>query len=160
MQPCLTETQRTLATLLEAIEAETAKTMPRSEDQRSEERHPLHAECELCMFSEVGEPMIVEDAVARNLTFLGLSVVVSAREPVRPGRPVEAVVVVPPHTRTHIAGTVAFCREVEDGCCEIGIAVQAAGATPILMHDVATAWSTYEWFAEALKVPVKDIPAD
>ena len=153
MQPCATETQRTLASLLDAIEADAVRIKARGNDQRAERRRPLHADCELCLFNAMGEPVIIRDAVARNLTFLGLSVVVSMSDPVRIGRPVEAVVWAGDHARTYIAGTVAFCREVDNDCQEVGIAVKAAGSAPILMHDVHMARTVYEWFDAALKVP-------
>ena len=153
MQPCATETQRTLTALLEAIESEAARAGAHSEDQRSERRRPLHADCELGLFNALGEPVIVRDALARNLTFLGLSVVVSMPDPVRIGRPVEAVVWAGDHARTYIAGTVAFCREVDNDCQEVGIAVKAAGSAPILMHDVHAARTVYEWFDAALNIP-------
>ena len=153
MQPCATETQRTLAGLLEAIEAEAARAGARGEDQRSERRRPLHADCELCLFNAQREPVVVPDAVARNVTFLGLSVVASMPDPARIGRPVEAVVWAGNHARTYIAGTVAFCRKVDNDCQEVGIAVKAAGSAPILMHDVHAARTVYDWFDAALQVP-------
>lgn len=153
MQPFATETERTLASLLEAIEFEAARTGSHQENQRSERRRPLHADCELGLFNALGEPVIVPDAVARNLTFLGLSVVASMRDPVRIGRPVEAVVWAGNHARTYIAGTVAFCRKVDNDCQEVGIAVKAAGSAPILMHDVHGARTVYDWFDAALQVP-------
>jgi hypothetical protein len=153
MQPCLTDTQQTLDALLKAMEAQAAKTRPQQDDQRAESRRPLHADCELCVFKTNGDPQIIQDAIARNLTFLGLSVVAPLRAPLPAGRPVEAVVKVPDHTNTHVAGTVAFCRQVEDNCHEVGISVKAAGPAPILMHDVAASLGIYDWFAEAIKSP-------
>jgi hypothetical protein len=111
------------------------------------------AECELWLFKSTGDAIIIRDAVTRNLTFLGLSVVTKLPQPVRPGRPVEIVIKVPDFTNTHVAGTVAFCRPVEDNCHEIGINVKAAGSAPILIHRVAASVKTYDWFAEALTVP-------
>ncbi len=153
MPSCSIETQRTLTALIEAMEAEAAKTVPNGTDSRSERRRVLQAECEICLFGPTGEPVIVSDALTRNLTFLGLSVVATLARPVSVGRPVEAIVVAPDHTRKHIAGTAAFCREVDDGCHEIGISVKAAGNAPILMHDVGSARARYDWFAASLDTP-------
>ena len=153
MQPCVTETQQTLTALLQALEDEAAKSTPQDGDQRSESRRPMYAECELWLLRPAGDPIAIRDAVTRNLTFLGLSVVAKLPQLVRPGRPVEAVIKVPDFTNTHVAGTVAFCRPVEDDCHEVGINVKAAGSAPILIHRVAASAETYDWFAEALTVP-------
>ena len=153
MQPCLAETQQSLDALLKAMETQAAKTRPQQDDQRTELRRPLHADCELCIFQASGDPRIIPDAIARNLTFLGLSVVAPLPTPLPAGRPVEVVVKVPDHTNTHVVGTVAFCRQVEDDCHEVGISVKAAGSAPILMHDVAASLGIYDWFAEAIKSP-------
>lgn len=153
MQSSLTDTQQTIAALLEAMEAEAIRNPPKDCDQRAESRRPLHAECDLCLFQGDGDPCIVQNAVARNLTFLGLSVVAPLFSPLRPGRPVEAIIKVPDHTNTHVAGTVAFCRQVDEDCHELGISVKAAGPTSILMHDVAASIRIYDWFATAMKTP-------
>ena len=153
MQPCLTETQRVLADLLEAIEARAAGIEPASTDRRSEQRTLARAECELHLFQGDDETEVVRDALARNITFMGLAAVARLPEPLSIGRPIEAVVFLPGHQQTHIAGTVAFCRDVEDECREVGISVKAAGAASILIHDVEAAKSMYDWFEKALQVP-------
>ncbi|MBU0717145.1 MAG: hypothetical protein KJ749_02765 [Planctomycetes bacterium] len=149
----MTETQRVLTDLLEAIEAQAAGFEPASTDRRSEQRRPMLAECTLHLFKGDGETVVIRDALVRNLTFMGLAAVARLPEPLRIGRPIEAVVFLPGHQQTHIAGTVAFCREVEDECHEVGIYVKAAGAASILIHDVETAQSMYDWFEKALQVP-------
>ncbi len=153
MQPCSLQIRRTLTGLLSAMEADAAQRADSIEDQRSESREPLHAECELCYFPRNGEFKIVYDAIARNVTFMGISIVAPLPQPIEMGRPVEAIVKAPNHTNTYIAGTVAFCRQVDDECHEIGISVMATSHAPILMGDVEAAESLYEWFATALTAP-------
>ncbi|MFQ5589663.1 MAG: PilZ domain-containing protein [Phycisphaerae bacterium] len=121
-------------------------------EQRREPRRPVRARCELYLFRGCGAEVVTLNAVARNLTFGGLSVVFLTVAPVGSGRPVEVLVDIPDHAPTYLAGVVVFCREVDDGRYELGIEVKATGRHPILCNDLPESCALYEWFAKALTV--------
>lgn len=152
MQQTMSKTDEVMIALMDALEADAERTCPAVTDQRAEGRRPLRGKCELQIFSGP-EPVIqAMPGMVRNLAFCGLSVVARLPRPIRPGRPVEVIVRLPDLTATHMAGIVAFCREVEADHHELGVAVKAAGAAAILMRNPAEARSVYEWFADALTV--------
>ncbi len=122
-------------------------------EQRSEPRRSLRSECEVFLFHPCGASATSVSGVARNRSFHGFSFVSGLATPVQPGRPVEVVVEAPDEPRTHLAGTVAFCRQVDEACYELGIHVEAAGRGPIVMHNIQRAQQMYEWFSHALDVP-------
>jgi len=153
MQQTMSKTDEVMIALMDALEADAEWTCPARADQRSEGRRPLRAQCELQIFSGPELDMQAIPGMVRNLAFCGLSVLAQLPRPIRPGRPIEVIVRLPDLTATHMAGIVAFCREVEADHYELGVAVKAAGAAAILMRDPAEARSVYEWFGEALAVP-------
>ncbi|UCE58178.1 MAG: hypothetical protein JSU63_12115 [Phycisphaerales bacterium] len=152
MCPTTGETQEFMTEILEALDA-AAGLPPDNSEQRRESRRPLRAKCELHLFIGPDPEPAVFDAVVRNITFSGLSVVITTRQSVRSGRPVEAVVEMPDYTRSYLAGIVAFCRRVDDECYEMGIEVKAAGNCPVVINDLQESRELYDWFAAALKVP-------
>lgn len=150
MQPCQTETHRTMRELLVAIEAEAESKSAVVPDRRSEQRRPLHADCELCVFLDNGEMLMVHDALARNITFMGLSLIGNVPGEIRIGQPVEVIIKAKKPVPTHLAGTVVFSRIISPQCREIGISVKAAGSYAIIMDDVETAKTACRWFADSL----------
>ncbi len=150
MQTCQTETHRTMRELLVAIEGEAESKSAVILDRRSERRRPLHADCELCVFLDNGEMLMVHDALARNITFMGLSLIGNVPGEIRIGQPVEVIIKAPKPVPTHVAGTVIFSRMISPQCREIGISVKAAGAYAIIMGDVETAKTACQWFANSL----------
>jgi hypothetical protein len=152
MQQTISKTDEVVIALMDALEADAARTCPAGADQRSEGRQPLRAKCELQIFTGP-EPMIESvPGMVRNLAFCGLSVVARLPRAIQTGRPVEVIVRLPDMTATHMAGVVAFCRDVEGDHYELGVAIKAAGAVAILTRNPAEAHSVYEWFADALTV--------
>jgi hypothetical protein len=151
MQPCLNETQRAMKALLDAVEDHAQQKSAEVTDSRSETRRPLHVESTLCLFPPDDEMQIIENVFARNITFLGLSLMGFFPDWVEPGCAVEAIVKPINHTPTYLAGIVVFRRSVSADCCEIGVSVKAAGCTAILMQDVGAALEMYDWFAEAME---------
>lgn len=151
MKQLLHETKDDLTSVLETLDAAAAEPSD-NEEQRKEMRRPIRKRCEIYVFKGLGAEAVAPAAVARNLTFGGLSVVATIDEPVCPGRPVEAIVTLPNNERTHLAGIVAFCRKVEGNCYELGIEVRAAGKCSILKQDVQASRKLYDWFASALDV--------
>ena len=152
MQATISDTLHELASTLKALEAVADRSFVDVE-QRRERRSPLRARCDVYLFKGYGAETVTRNAVARNLTFGGLSLVFITEESVCPGRPVEVLVTIPDHHPTHLAGVVAFCREVEDGCFELGIEVKAVGRHAILVDDTRKARILYDWFAAALRLP-------
>ena len=152
MQQVISKTDEVMIALMDALEAEAEPACPARADQRSEGRRSLRARCELQMFSGPEPTIESVPGMVRNLAFCGLSVVACLPRSIQPGRPVEVVVRLPDLTATHMAGIVAFCRPVEGGHHELGVAVKAAGAASILVRNCAEARSIYEWFADALTV--------
>lgn len=153
MQQTTKEMQRILDALLEALDTEAAHMAPAREDQRGERRTNLRAPCDASFFLGADYRVKTVDGVVRNIGFCGLSVVANPGGPISPGRPVEVTVFRPDHTLSHLAGTVAFCRQVADDNFEIGVEVKAAGECTILTHNVSNALSIYDWFSQALRVP-------
>ena len=152
MQPCSTETQRTMREILVAIEGNAESRSAVVPDRRAERRRPLHADCELCVFLDNGEVLMVHDALARNITFMGLSVIGNIPRDIRIGQPVEVIINAQKPVPTHVAGTVVFSRMISPQCREIGISVKAAGSYAIIMGDVETAKTACQWFANSLIV--------
>lgn len=150
MQPCQTDTHRTMRELLVAIEEDAESKSAVVPDRRSERRRPLHADCELCVFLDNGEMLMVHDALARNITLLGLSVIGNVPGETRTGQPVEVIIKTPKPSPTHLAGTVVFSRMISPQCRETGISVKAAGPNAIIMDDVETAKAAYSWFADSI----------
>lgn len=157
-------TQQQLVELVEALERETLPAdVPLDQERRAARRDPNFVHSEMCLFHGSGETRTIVDAATRNLTFHGLSVVVHLHQPVRRGRPAEVIVALGPGSPTHLAGIVAFCREIEKSLYEIGVNVRASGPSAILMHDIEIARATYEWFAQALlcdEGPEQDAPLE
>ncbi len=122
----------------------------RNLEQRSEPRHSLREECRVFLLNGDEPAATCVKGVARNLSFHGVSIVSGLAGSIQPGSPVEVVVGGYGEQCTHLAGTVAFCRQVDGACHELGIHVQAAGRGPILMHDVERARQMYSWFADSL----------
>lgn len=150
MQPCQTETHRTMRELLVAIERDAESKSAVIPDRRAERRRPLHADCELCVFLDNGEMLMVHDALARNITFMGLSLIGNVPGEIRIGQPVEVIIKAPKPVPTHLAGTVVFSRIISPQCREIGISVKAAGSDAIIMDDVEAAKVACQWFADSL----------
>lgn len=150
MLPCQTETHRTMKELLAAIEADADWRSTIVPNRRSEQRRSLHVDCELCVFLDNGGMLIVHDALARNITFMGLSVIGNVSSEIRIGQSVEVVIKAQEPVPTHLAGTVIFSRTISPECREIGISVKAAGSNAIIMDDVETAKTTCPWFADSL----------
>ena len=119
-------------------------------DRRGEGRDSSCTRCELWVFTANGVHTSVADVVTRNASFCGLSIVARVCEPIQTGCPVEAVVTTPNAARQHVAGTVAFCREMKEDYYEIGIHVKAAGSHWILAKDPESAGQRYDWFAAGL----------
>jgi len=153
-----------LVQLVAAIEQEAGPAnLASQQDRRAARRERNLVHCEICLFHGNGKKRTIVDAATRNVTFHGLSVVVCLDQPVRRGRPAEVVVAMEPGSQTHLAGVVAFCREIEKSLYEIGVNVRASGPSAILMHDVEVARATYEWFAESLlcdETPEHDAPLE
>jgi hypothetical protein len=150
----LSKTQQAMASLLDFLDVQKANGQPDDLDRRAEARRTLRAPCEITMFSGLEPTVEVFHGTTRNLSFLGLSVVLNIRSslPFKVGRPVEVCVCMNESKKTHLAGTVAFCRSIEEECQEVGVAVMAAGESEILTHDVARARSLYGWFTEGLQL--------
>lgn len=146
------ETQRALLALLRSIESSSAAPAEEGAEKRAEPRRPLHAPCRVTAFVDQGSQTLTIAGSVRNIAFSGISVVAQTPGPIRVDRPLEVEVDVAPGQHTHLAGTVAFCRRVTEQCFEIGIAVQAAGSSPILYRDVSMARELYDWFDRALRV--------
>lgn len=121
------------------------------EDLRSEERTSVEAKCKLYFFDGPQATITEVSGVARNLSFSGVAVVSEIADAVRIGQAVEVVVMRPEAQPTHVAGTIAFCKKIDFGKFEIGVHVQAAGQSPILIHDVEESLKQYEWFADSLQ---------
>ena len=150
MQPCSTETQRTMRELLVAIEGNAESRSAVVPNRRAEGRRPLHVDCELCVFLDNGEVLMVHDALARNITFMGLSLIGNVPGEIRIGQPVEVIIKAPKPVPTHVAGTVVFSRIISPQCREVGISVKAAGSNAIIMDDVEAAKTDCQWFANSL----------
>ena len=150
MQPCQTETHRTMRELLVAIDGEAESKSAVIQDRRSERRRPLHADCELCVFLDNGDMVMIHDALARNITFMGLSVIGNVPGEIRIGQPVEVIIKAKKRVPTHLAGTVVFSRMISPECREVGISVKEAGSNAIIMDDVETAKAACQWFANSL----------
>ncbi len=151
MQETQSQNEPGLVATVDILDADAAS-RARNLEQRSEPRRPLRVKCRVFLF-DGGEPSTTGvGGVAQNLSFHGISIVSGLAGPVRPGRPVEVVVGGPGEPRTYLAGTVAFCRQIDEARHELGIHVQAAGRGPILMHDVRRAQQMYNWFADSLSM--------
>lgn len=122
-------------------------------DHRSEGRTNLDAQCELHFFDGPQANITKVSGVAQNLSFSGIAIVSEVADAVRVGQAVEVVVMRPEAQPTHVAGTIAFCQKIDFGKFEIGVHVQAAGQSPILIHDVEESQRQYGWFAESLQAP-------
>jgi len=122
-------------------------------DQRIEARRDVDARCELYFFDGPQATMTKVLGVALNVSFSGIAVVSDVPDAGRVGQAVEVVVMLPKPQPTHMAGTIAFCREIDFGKFEIGVHIQAAGHNPILIHDVKESRKQYGWFAESLQAP-------
>ncbi|MGD2109480.1 MAG: PilZ domain-containing protein [Phycisphaerae bacterium] len=120
-------------------------------ERRNQSRHPMHTKCELRLFYGPGVRCCTVDGVVRNLAFGGVSAVSGLIKPIRAGRPVEVHVPFLDGPQTFLAGTIVFCRKVEDDCHEVGIALRASNCDAILSRDPDTAKGAYAWFAEALE---------
>ena len=147
------DVKNALTAIIEALDAAGENTAPDSAEHRGELRRLLRARCELWTCNEEDRTEAGHDIATRNVSFHGLSVVGDLYRPLRAGRPIEAVITMPNLTRRHVAGTVAFCRQVHDECYEIGIYARAVGSGWIVAGDIKAAISIYDWFAEALQVP-------
>jgi len=121
-------------------------------ERRKESRRSLGAESKVQLFYGPGVRYCTTEGIVRNLTFDGVSVVAGLSEPIRAGRPVEVHVPSLGGPRQYMAGTVVFCRVVDDKCQEIGIYVRATNSDPILTRDSVSARGVYTWFTEALEV--------
>jgi|GEM_PF-2515674 len=150
MQSCVNETERTMRALLDAVEEKAQLNSEQVTDNRAEPRRPLHVESSLCYFTSEGEIQQVNHVFARNITFLGLSLLGVLPPEVVPGHPVEAIVKPMNHTPTYLAGLVVFRRAVSGDCHEIGISVKAAGCAAVLVNDIPAALKRYEWFKDAM----------
>ena len=143
-------TQETLQIIQDAFA--TSTTTADSHEKRRETRRPISAECEVRLFHDLGMTTSAVEGEVRNISFRGMSIVSKTPAPIRVGRPVEVLVKVPSLGRKYVAGTVAYCRTIDQDSCELGLDVRAAGAAPILTRDVKAARVIYDWFAVALKV--------
>jgi len=119
-------------------------------DRRGEDRQATCTRCELWVFDGAGEPLRISDAVTRNSSFCGLSMVARLPEPLHIGQPMEAMLASQDKGMTHVAGTVAFCRPVKGDYYEVGVHVKAAGPYKILPGNPVRESSQYDWFTEAL----------
>jgi hypothetical protein len=155
LQTCPNNVDKALTDLLEVLNVRSAEAAKPRTDRRTESRCTSCTRCELRIFSEQGHEKKVADVITRNRSFCGLSVLAQLSGPVTAGRPVEVVAGADDVCPTHVAGTVAFCRDIGPRHCEIGIHVKAVGPTWILAEDVEAAKAQYDWFAKALQVPVK-----
>ncbi|MFQ5589810.1 MAG: hypothetical protein ACE5HE_01480 [Phycisphaerae bacterium] len=153
MPTSTSEVQDALAGIVEVLDAAGKHASPDDADNRGESRRLLRTPCELWRFNQQGRTEAGYGMVTRNFSFSGLSVVGSLNKPLRPGRPVEARIVMPDLTHRHVAGTVAFSRAVPDDCHEVGIHVLAVGSGWIIAGDIQASVAVYDWFAEALRVP-------
>ncbi len=151
MQETQSQNEPGVAATVDILDADAAS-RTRNLDQRSEARRPLRVECRVFLFNGRDPSTTGVTGVVRNLSFHGVSIVSGVVGPVRPGRPVEVVVGGAGEPRTYLAGTVAFCRKIDEASNELGIHVQAAGRNPILMHDVQRAQQMYNWFADSLSM--------
>ena len=147
------DVKKALTEIIEALDAAGGNTAPDSTEHRGESRRLLRAHCELWTCDDRGRTETGRDVVTRNFSFSGLSVVGKLTRLLRSGRPIEAVITMPDLTRRHVAGTVAFCRKIDDECYEIGIHVRAVGAGWIVAGDVGASKAAYDWFADSLQVP-------
>lgn len=120
------------------------------EDLRSEARKSVDVPCELHFFNGPQANITKVSGVAQNLSFSGVALVSEVADAVRVGQAVEVVVMQADAQPTHMAGTITFCRKIGKGRFELGVHVQAAGRSPILIHDVKESLRQYEWFAESL----------
>jgi len=121
-------------------------------DRRGEHRESTCTRCELWVFNAEGGKSRVDDVVTRNSSFCGVSVVAKLPKPMRIGQPMEAIFASQGKRRTHVAGTVAFCRPVNGDYYEIGLHVKAAGPNQILVGEPQSVKARYDWFDEALKL--------
>jgi len=154
LQTCPNEVDEALTVMVEALNARTESTAQRGIDRRKEPRLESCAKCDLWVFGEQGHEKKVADVVTRNHSFCGLSLLARLPEPLVMGRPIEVVVGTPGASPTHVAGTTAFCRKMGPRYYEIGIRVRAVGSTWILADNVEASKARYDWFAEALQIPV------
>ncbi len=143
---------RVLLSLLNDLEVDSDHESADQSDSRKESRKPLRAFCDVLFFSGEQIEVVQSEGAVRNVTFDGLSIVANLSCGAKRGRPVEIVVVKPDLSRTYVAGTVAFCRQVQRQSYELGVHVKATGSNAILSSNIAAAQTTYDWFAEALKI--------
>lgn len=141
-----------MVALLNALDQQSTMRTPPPAEAREEPRRPLRTPCKVGMFSGAEGEVSVARGTVRNVTFRGVAVVMDEPLHLATHRPVEVIVTLPDLRTMHMAGTVAFCRSVDDGCTEIGVAVKAAGEASILMNDIEQARTVYGWFAKALAV--------
>ncbi len=121
-------------------------------ERRRQPRRLLRYECDAHLFYGPDLRFCTVEGMVRNVTFDGVSVISGLTEPILVGRPVEVHVPFLGGPLTFLAGTVVYCRHVDDGCHEIGVLVQASSSDPILTQDAQAARDRYAWFAEALQV--------
>lgn len=153
MQQLAPGTCETMLALIDALDQSAQHADLEHADLRSEGRRPVRTDCVLCLFAG-SDPSIQEfKGVVRNIAFCGLSVLAALDGRQNPGRPIEVIVKMPGGTRTYMAGTIAFCRDVDGPHFELGIEVKAAGEAAILKRDPDAARSLYDWFADALSIP-------
>ena len=145
--------EKGLAGIIAALDAAGENVALDDAEHRGESRRLFRARCELWTCSEEDREQVGHDAVTRNFSFSGLSVVATLTHPLLAGRPIEAVITMPNFSRKHVAGTVVFCRLLPDEYYEIGIHARAVGAGWIVAGDVEASKRVYDWFADALHTP-------
>lgn len=119
-------------------------------DRRAGPRRPACEECALWVFNHSGKKKVAS-VVIRNSSFCGISVVAKLSRSLWVGQPVEAIMLDPYGLPRHVAGIIAFCRNLNDGYHELGIEVKAVGSHEILMDETDDPATRYTWFAEALR---------
>ncbi len=153
MQSSTACVEKGLAGIIAALDAAGEHVALDEAEHRGESRRLFRARCELWTCSDEDREEVGHEAVTRNFSFSGLSVVAKLDQPLRAGRPIEAVITMPNFSRRHVAGTVVFCRPLPDECYEVGIHARAVGAGWIVAGDIQASRRVYDWFAEALHTP-------
>ena len=147
---CEAETQAILARLAEDLEQRIRQVESLDSNRRTEGRRPIMAECSLYLLRGDDPAFEPLDAVVRNISFRGISIIAHPGTRIATGDAVEIRVPIAGRPQTHLAGLVAFCRSVENGYVEVGVEVLAAGAAGILIRDVDQARRLYDWFDHAM----------
>lgn len=116
--------------------------------QRRHPRHAFRTDCRVRFLSPTGSDVLCLVGRTRNLSRGGIGVLV--RHVFLLGDPIEVEISLPDKPVMFMAGVVQFVRYAGRGYHELGVALKAAGTSPVFSHDVTTAAQTFDWVKRAV----------